>query len=92
MQDEVIRGKNLRKQQVAMWATVTFGLAWGFFAFAMPIYNRRKVLDPQGYASVFLLLPFRVCGLLPGRSILPARNVVNQLWEYCWVLDWSFWC
>ncbi|HET9409275.1 MAG TPA: hypothetical protein VFO39_18685 [Candidatus Sulfotelmatobacter sp.] len=50
----------MRKKQLAIWAALTFGLAWGLFAIVMPIYNRKKVLDPMGYASVFLVTPFVV--------------------------------
>ena len=50
----------MRKKQVAIWATLTFVMAWGIFAAALPIYNRKKLLSPVGHASVFLLLPFLV--------------------------------
>jgi hypothetical protein len=65
----------LRKGQVATWAILTFALAWGLFALAMPIYNRKKLLDPLGHASAFLLMPFVVQILwLAGAGIFSARR------------------
>lgn len=68
-------GGRVRKGQVAIWATLTFGLAWGLFAIALPIYNRRKTLNPVGSAPVFLLLPFLVQMLwVAGAGICSARR------------------
>jgi hypothetical protein len=50
----------LRKVRVAIWAILTFALAWGLFAVTMSIYNRKKLLGPEGNASVFLLTPLVV--------------------------------
>lgn len=72
-------GEEVRKGQVVIWATLTFGLAWGLFALAMPIYNRKKVLGPAGQASVFLLMPVVLQILwFAAAAILSARR---KRWE-----------
>jgi hypothetical protein len=65
----------LRKGQVAIWAILTCALAWGLFALAMPIYNRKKLMGLEGHASVFLLMPFILQMLwLAGAGIFSVRR------------------
>lgn len=50
----------MRKGLLAVWAIVTFVLAWGAFALTMPVYNRAKVSEDAARAFRFLVLPFVV--------------------------------
>ena len=49
----------MRKTHLALWAALTFALAWGLFAIALPIFNRAKQSgDPRTFG--LLMLPFFV--------------------------------
>jgi|SRR5215472_13258542 len=53
----------MRKGQVAVWAIITFALAWGLFAIVMPLFNREKSVGTLGRAYTFLLIPIVVQAL-----------------------------
>lgn len=52
--------EGLRKGQLVVWAILTFGLAWGLFAYVMPIFNRAKMSSDAQRAFPLLMVPFLV--------------------------------
>jgi hypothetical protein len=52
-----VPNRPMRKTEVAVWATLTFALAWALFAFMLPRYNDAKVNGSENLQALIYSIP-----------------------------------